>query len=200
MSITFYNDVESNWQQTLSPCYCADRKCQELMHEGNEAGTEAWDLLVSISFGELSEDQIQAATQKIKPFADPSCSCCKGEGTYRSKSWSPEIHVNWANGNGYPILRLLGVAEDDLYASEMSIPDAKRALLRAMNSSVSHAERPEETLYGKPLQNEDGAWELKPVRMFSPGMNESNIRDRLYRLMDFVEYSANQGASKIYWG
>jgi len=105
--------------------------------------------LVNISFGELSEDQIPAATQKIKPFANPSCSHCKGEGVYRSKSWSPQVYINWSNMNGYPILRLLGLTEDELYGSEMNIAEARRALLKAINSSVDDATRTEEKLYGK---------------------------------------------------
>lgn len=201
MSITFYNDVESNWQQTLSPCFCADRTCQYMAHDGNEAAEEAWELCGKLTLGSLSEDEVLVASQKLKPFADSSCSYCKGQGVYSHKKWSlpPEVYINWSNGNGYPILRLLGVAEDDLYSGEMSISEARRALLKALNSSVDQAERPEEKVYGKPRQNEDGTWELKPVRMFSPGMNESDIKDRLYRLMDFVKYSARQGASKIYW-
>ena len=192
MSITFYNDVESNWEEKLNPCYCAERNSWR----DNEMQDFISDIVLDRP---MSEERKEGGFKKLKNFADPNCGLCHGEGSSQIRDWKPQISINWSNMNAYPILRLLGVKEDDLPNGSMKLPEIRRALLKALNTSVSSAARDKEIIHGKPREVSPGVMEMRPLRMFDAGMSEDDIKDRLNKLLKFVAMSIEQGATEIYW-
>lgn len=192
MSITFYNDVESNWVDVLSPCYCAERNSF-----GND---EMEDFVSNIVLGRTMSEAAKAeGFAKLKEFAQPDCSLCKGTGAHKVRDYKPPVNINWSNMNAYPILRLLGVKEDDLPNGSMKLPEMRRALLKAMNINISKAVRDPEIIYGKPREISPGVTQMRPLRMFDMGLSEEDIKERLEKLLKFVAMSIEQGATEIYW-
>jgi len=165
----------------------------------NEQAQEAHDFALLLIGNNLPKDMMALASEKLKRFASPICLTCRGSGVFYSKNWKPNIYLHWANGNGHPILRLLGVAESELHAGEMRVSLAIKAAEKAMKSSVKDAIRPEQKVFDKPRKNQNGTWELRPIRTFKPELSESGIKTRLSRFLDFVNDSASQGATKIWW-
>ncbi len=110
-------------------------------------------------------------------------------------------HVNWSNGNARAMFALLCLG-DELYG-EAALPDVRRAILRARATFDRRAPalvRPEEVGYGAPRENEDGAIELRPVRMWSAGLDVVGIRSRLDAFERCVDTLAGRGATHINWG
>jgi len=191
MSITFYNNVDSNWKEKLTPCYCAERNsCED---------DEMQSFITDVVLDRASDEEKISGFDKLKDFAQPDCELCHGEGSSQIRDWNPTININWSNANCYAILRLLGVKEDDLPSGSMTLPEIRRALLKALNSDVSKAVRSEEIIHGKPREISPGVTEMRPLRMFDSGLSQHDIKDRLDKLTKFVAMSIEQGATEIYW-
>lgn len=203
MSITFYNDAKCNWIQKELPCYCAQREIdyRAMDNDCDERTKLLSKTLDDVVIGrDATEKEKRHLFDSIHQFAKGDCPICHGKGFYiDSKHWSCPIYINWANGNAFPILTLLGIPEANLECGNLSIPKARQAIFRALNKPVDSAVREEEIVYGKPRQHEDGTIELKPVRVHSAGLSEEKIIERLNRLMEFVLLSAEQGATEISW-
>jgi hypothetical protein len=203
MSITFYNDVKSNWVIKASVCYCAENNIDQLAMDPS-ADKEAYRLSQIndkiIIYNSATKEEKDYLFSNIHRFAKKDCYYCKGVGVGVERDWNPPIFINWSNGNASLILSLLDVPEDDLPAGRLTLFQARQKLLKALNLPVDKAVRQEETIYAKPRQNEDGSIELKPIRFHSSGLHESDIVERLNKLMEFVVMSQNQGATEISWG
>jgi hypothetical protein len=187
MSITIYNDVESNWKEKPYPCYCVERSEDGSVHEALTAMI-------------LRDDFRPEVIAKVKSGAESNCQWCKGEGVTITKDWAPPTDINWNEANAAAVFNALGIVDPNKQ-TEMSLPEIRRALIKALNSkSLNQFTRPEEKIYGKLREIEPGIVDMKPVRVWSQGLDEDGVRSRLEKLMKFVSESIQQGATKIYWG
>jgi hypothetical protein len=127
--------------------------------------------------------------------------------------------MNLHNANARALLAALGLAtpahhcdataslESMAARSELNellgsctLPEARRALLRARNTDLSALERPGELVYGAPRQAEDGSIELRPLRCVSGGLDLEGLRRRLDDFERLVARAAALGAPGISWG
>jgi hypothetical protein len=109
--------------------------------------------------------------------------------------------VNWSNANAAILFDLLGVGEYQY--GEAPLADVRRAIVRAratLERRGPHLERPETVTYGPPRENADGTIELRPVRVWSKGLNTNGMRDRLDAFERAVHDLARRGATHITWG
>jgi hypothetical protein len=106
---------------------------------------------------------------------------------------------NWSNGNARLVLNLLGFSGDDLYG-EATIVECRRAVMRARSRNAEQYTRPEEIVYDAPRVNEDGTVELRPVRVYSFGLDAPGVCERMEAFAAFVEVAAKLGATHIHWG
>jgi hypothetical protein len=177
MSITFSSDVKGNITNKSEPCLCAQM-------------AETWS---DFYHGE-DTPAIRAA---LKAEANPQCPLCKGTGIEKvSHEDSP--HMNLANANAEILFKVLNIPFDSI--GELTIPEARRALIKAMSrSSVKEFERPDHIEYGKPREVEPGVVDLKPLRVFGPGVNEEKIHEYIKRFGEFISEVIQKGGTKIYW-
>lgn len=113
-----------------------------------------------------------------------------------------DIYVNFANTNARALLDMIGLAGRDLEGS-LPIADMRRALMgvRArFDRIVVKYVREDRTEYGEPRVREDGAVDLRPVRVCECGTDEGEIKCRLDALTKLVDAAAAAGATDITWG
>jgi len=178
MSITFSANIsDPNTHSVSEPCLCAQMA---------ESFSAAMD-------GDFSD----AVKADLQGNAQDGCPWCKGTGVEtRTQDDRPEL--NLANDNAKRILAVLNIPFD--HCGEITIPEARRAVLRALNSSGAEAlERPEEAVYGRPRAQEDGSVALRPLRSYSPPLTTDDILSRVRRFSALIEEAANRGATCIYW-
>jgi len=178
MSITFTaNITDPNSHSVSEPCLCAQ------MAESFSAA--------------MGGDFSEAVTADLQANAQDGCPWCKGTGVEtREQDDSPELNLN--NDSAQRILAVLGIPFD--HCGEISLPEARRAVLKALNSSgVSALERPEEAVYGRPRAQEDGSVALRPLRSYSPPLTTEDILSRVRRFSALVEEAASRGATQISW-
>jgi hypothetical protein len=146
---------------------------------------------------QMVEGFMGAATpEALRAAADPRCGHCGGSGVEEVPQ-TDGARLNFANANGIALLRALrlGIA----YTGDISIPEARRAIIRARAGSLEPFVRLEEKLIGKPYVRADGAVEARPVRMFSAGLDVEGIASRIDAFAAFVEACAERGATTIHW-
>ena len=145
----------------------------------------------------MSGDFSEAVTADLQANAQDGCPWCKGTGVEtRTQDDSPELNLN--NDNAKRTLAALGIPFD--YYGEISLPEARRAIMRALNGSGAETlERPEETVYGRPRAQEDGSVALRPLRSYSPPLTTEDILSRVHRFSALVEEAASRGATNINW-
>jgi len=128
------------------------------------------------------------------------------------------LFLNLNNVNARALLALLGWAaapsriplgeirvgeptgEFDLWG-ERTLPDARRAVMVAratFDRRVSALVREDDC--GAPRVREDGAVEMRPVRVQSFGLDAEGLRDRLESFAALVEEGGTLGAVKVTWG
>jgi len=111
--------------------------------------------------------------------------------------------MHFASANGRAFLKFLGFNPGDGPDGEVSIPEMRRAIFRAVNTfdrAVKGFTREETVEYGQPRVNDDGTVELRPARFIECGLDESYYADHLARLSILVEALAAEGATHITWG
>lgn len=128
---------------------------------------------------------------ELRAHAWVACCHCKGEGTcpgyYTPGDW---IEIpGWA-------LPMFGLTELE---GELPIPHVRRALLLAKNRDHARFECPETIVHGPPRTREDGAIELRPVRMWSSGVDGERIAGILDRVEAFVDRAVTRGATVVRW-
>lgn len=179
MSITFDSDVHRDIEEKEEPCLCAQM-------------AEGWS-----DFYEGR--RTPALRAQLKQEANPSCPFCKGTGIENASHEVGNPTLNLSNDNALTLLKILGLPAD--HVGEISIPEARRAIMRAMSrSSYQEYERPEETQYGKPREVSPGVVNLKPLRWHDPGLSAEKIKAYVTRFADFVAQVIQRGGSKIHWG
>lgn len=95
--------------------------------------------------------------------------------------------INLCNGNAGSLLGLLGLGDMDLACGEITIPEARRAVMKAratFDSKVAKFTRDDEQHSG---------------RMFSMGIDNKYLKRRLEEFADLVEAGAEAGATHISW-
>jgi hypothetical protein len=108
-------------------------------------------------------------------------------------------------GNAAAIWPLLGLPLVDGHVppgGEVSVPEARRALMRARARFERVAPtlvRPVEIEHGAPCPQEDGTIELRPLRFLCFGLDEDGLAARLDRFERFVEAIAERGATHVAW-
>jgi hypothetical protein len=169
MSITFYSDAPETTTLVKEHCLCAQ------MAEG--------------FMGDATPEALRAA-------ANPRCAQCGGSGVEEVPQTDGE-RLNFANANGIALLRALrlGMA----YTGDITIAEARRAIIRARAGSLEPFVRLEEKLIGKPVVRADGAIEARPVRMHSAGLDVDGLKSRLDAFEAFVGASEARGAKMIHW-
>jgi len=180
MSIEFTSDCPTTETTKPEPCLCAQM-------------AERW---IDAMDGDWSE----AVKVNLKAEANPACPFCKGTGI-EGFTRDDRPHINWANDNGVRVLATLGIVGEDAPYGEMTIAEARRAVMRARSrSDLSAYTREEEVRHGAPRADENGVVELKPLRVYSPSLDENSIQDRIEQFAHFVEESAARGATLVRWG
>lgn len=169
MSITFRSDAHETTTTVEEHCLCAQ------MVEG--------------FMGNATPEALRAA-------ANPRCLHCGGSGVEKVPT-TDGPSLNFANANGIALLRALrlGMA----YTGDLTIAEARRAIIRARASSLAPFVRLEEKLIGKPVERAPGVIEARPVRSFDAGLSEEGLSERIERFAAFVEASAARGAANIRW-
>lgn len=176
MSVTFLSNAPGDKIRKTEPCLC----------------TQMCGAFSAMMRGEDSPE-IRAS---LRAEANPHCYMCHGEGVeVVTTSTAPEL--NLCNDNAKRLLAALGL--DDIYG-EISLPEARRAIIRAKNTNLEDLVRNEVVEYGTPRDNYDGTVEMRPLRYHSAPLTLEGLQERIERFAAFVEDSAKLGATQIYWG
>jgi len=178
MSITFMSDCARTTFQKVEPCLCT--QCCEAFSR-------------MFSDGEDNE----AIRAELKAEANPECFSCKGSGIEMfEESDAPEL--NLANDNMLRLLAVLGLSVE--YCGEMTLPEARRAIMRGRARDVSGHVRNRVERHGAPRDCGEGVVELRPLHFLDVGLDEDGIRERVERFSAFVLEAERRGATKIWWG
>lgn len=127
----------------------------------------------------------------IREHAFPGCSRCGGSGLVEGgRPHASFVQVNSA------VLGALGLDDD---RGSCSIPEARRALLRARNRSLAPHVVPAEVEYAPPRVDERGVVELRPVKFTSFEVGEDRLGRMVDRIGELVERHAAAGATQVRW-
>jgi hypothetical protein len=110
-------------------------------------------------------------------------------------------NVNWNNGNATAMFKLLGLEWDGDFG-KCSIPEARRAVMRARATFASRAQQcvcDDKIIYGKPRSQPGGVVTLRPVLGYEMGLDTDGLAKRLFAFSQFVEAVAELGATHITW-
>ena len=124
------------------------------------------------------------------------------EGCYATVDFDlddPQL-INWSNGNAAILFELLGLGRSSF--GEAPMPEMRRAIVRAratIGSRGPRFERPEIVTYGPPRENADGTIELRPMRVWSTGLDVEGMRVRLDAFERAIHELARRGATHITW-
>lgn len=176
MSVTFATDLPGPRGTDDSPCLCAQMTAgfASMMR-----GHDTPEVRANLGTGAL-----------------PACPSCGGSGVERVPR-EDSLRLNLANDNAFLVLALLGLPVAP--AGECTIAEARRALLRARNRRVDRYAREDEVVHGAPCEREDGAVELRPIRVWVRGLSVDRLAGYVERLDTLVRDGAAAGATKIVW-
>jgi hypothetical protein len=113
--------------------------------------------------------------------------------------------LNWSHGTAAALWPLLGLpleAGAVPPVGEVSIPEARRAIIRArarFGRLAPQLAREAVVEYGPPREGDDGTIELRPLRYFAAGLDEAGIARRLDAFERFVGAMAERGATHLTW-
>lgn len=182
MSITIESNIERNTIDKEEPCMCS----QMAIH---------WsDFYEGIDTPEIRTD--------LKENASSRCPNCHGQGIEVVSQEVDFPSINLSNENAKILFDILGikVSSEDGMVGEMSIPEARRAVIRAQSrKSLDRFIRPEEKTFGKPREISPGVIEMKPLRLFHSGLSEEKIQRYIRTFAEFVVEVIKRGATKIVW-
>lgn len=136
-----------------------------------------------------------AAPELLAQHADPACARCHGTGV-EIVSVDRNPSVNLSNGNAGALLRALGLHGDHGTAS---LPEARRAVMRARARDLSALERPTEVRRARSFASDGTIAELYRVQSVSIGLDATGLAERIEQFAAFVEASAALGARAIHW-
>jgi len=142
-------------------------------------------------------EEVEEIKNKLEEYAHGDCRYCGGSGVHITKV-RRETEINLSNSNAMAILEVLGIKPD--YDGSISLPEAKRALMKAKSrSSLKKFERPEEILT-RPREIEEGVTELHSPYFYGQGLSESDIKERLEKFEKLIKEAEANGAKNILWG
>jgi len=176
MSITIDSDAPRSYSQKQEPCLCAQ---------------------MAESFSDFFNGQDTPEMRAdLKANANPNCPTCKGTGIeYAEVDDAP--FMNLSNDNAAIFFAILGVQGSS--HGEMSLPEARRALMRASSRDLSKYERPEKKLHGKPQEVEPGVVDMRPVKYWEMGLDQKKLQAYIQRFAQFLHEVSQRGAKKIRW-
>lgn len=111
-------------------------------------------------------------------------------------------NLSVAGGNFAALSALLGLVSDDGECGDMTIAEARRAVMRARATFERKAPglvREPSTEYGAPRTREDGSIELRPVRAVSGGLDLARLEGYVERFDALVQGLEARGATRIAW-
>lgn len=133
----------------------------------------------------------------LSEHADPECLRCFGSGVETVFGEDP-VALNVAGDNGQVLLAVLGLKPEPY--GELTLPEARRALMRARNRpSLASFARGDVEVRGPRGSRSDGAVELG-LRFRCGGLSEERIRQYLDRFEEIVRVAQERGADRIVWG
>lgn len=196
-SITFWSDSPIEIEELEKICACTDFSSGEGETYNQNYGRKE-ELQKMLESGDPEKEKI--AREEAAKHADKQDiygGGCKGTGIETTKE-KPELQLNWSNSNALAMLEVLGLPPE--YNGEVSMPEMKRALIRAKNrSSFERFERKEEILT-RPRKIEEGVTELHAPYLYSMGLSESSIKERLESFEKLIKEAETNGAKNIVWG
>lgn len=196
MSVSIWSDAPDQGRRVVEPCLCAQMaECWSDVFEGR------------VSFAD--------AAAELGDEASPECPVCGGTGL---EAFAECPGLNWNNANARAVLGAMGLvaasehvpfekipaesgpppAEFDL-AGEVSIAEARRAVMLGRNRALEPFARPTEYVYARPRAS-GGVVELRPVRAVVGGLDVAGIRIRIDEFAGFVAEAEQAGARTISWG
>lgn len=166
---------------------------------------KAPDMLLDSPCTSCDNDLIDISTMNMGE-REEFCEECYGTGVVTEQN--PESKdVNMSNDNANLILRILGLTKvvgnflDDGFTGDLSgqtsVPEMRRAILKALNSDLSKFVRDDRV--------ETTDYELGNIhyinmpRVYSMGVDESYFINRLNQLSELCLDAQKRGANYIYW-
>lgn len=104
--------------------------------------------------------------------------------------------LNFNNGNALAVLNALRLAGE---YGECTIPEARRAIIRARSGSLEPFAREAYVEYGKP-RAEGNVVTARPIRVIGGGLDVDGLQSRITQLSELIEAEAARGATKLVWG
>lgn len=178
MSVTFHSNVATETlTKEATPCLCS-----QMAELWSDAMHGTWN---------------DAVREDLKREANPSCPFCKGTGIeMREESDAPTL--NLSNEGTLLLFKALGLNHD--LTGDLPIPEARRAIMRARSrSDLSPFTCGPEVKYSAPRTEEDGSVVLRPLRLYSPGVDTNRMASFITRFANFVEAAVTRGATTIHW-
>lgn len=183
-SISFWSDAESEGEEVKELCFCVER--------------------ASLSYGELhamlnsgDPEKNKKAKEILRMASEEDCGGCDGTG-FMTGTVMNDHGITWSNTNALALLEILGLEPD--YSGSMTVPEAKRAVMRAKNrSNVKRFERQDDVVR-RHRETEDGVTELNAVKFYSKGLSESDIKGKIDQFESLVNSAEAEGAKNINWG
>jgi hypothetical protein len=148
----------------------------------------------------MAEGWMHSATDKaLREAADPKCPFCKGTGK-ESREESDAPFLNLANQNARALFTVLGIDPGEDLLGECPLAEAKRALIRAKNSNPEKWPTfKDQVTTGAPRKNEDGTVTLRPVHIYTFGLDEERMSGYISRFEQFLSEVEKRGATLIKW-
>ena len=159
-SITFVSDADVPTLTEMSPCLCTQDSDKFVQWHEYGVGPK----------------------EEMREAANPDCVVCKGTGV---ESFERDLgpSLNMSNSNAYALLAVLGLPLEP--NGEISIPEARRALMKARSrSSFNQFTR----------EPESGN------RFWDAGFGTDDIEERLDRFENIINHAVEHGGKNIRWG
>lgn len=183
-SISFWSDAESEVKEVREPCFCVER--------------------ADFSYGELTSmlnsadpGKIKKAEETLRRFGDSDCGGCNGLG-FMTEEIRNEQGITWSNTNALALLEILGLEPE--YGGSMTIPEAKRAIMRAKNRSNLKKFERQDVDIRRHRKVDDEVTELNSPKFYSKGLSEADIKEKISQFESLVNEAESEGAKNINWG
>ncbi len=182
MSVTIESDISRQTTNQEESCMCAQ-------------SSKYW-----LDFQKGADTP--AIRADLQQEADPNCPYCKGSGIEVVAQDVDFPSLNLSNENAKVLFTILGlnINSSDGMVGEMSISEARRAIIRAQSrKSLEKFVRPEEKTFGKPREISPGVIDMKPLRFFHFGLPLEKLQRYIKTFAEFVIEVSRRGATKIFW-
>lgn len=183
-SISFWSDAESEVKEVREPCFCVER--------------------ASLSYGELTSmlnsgdpEKNKKAKEILRMTSEEDCGGCGGTG-FMTGTVINNQEITWSNTNALALLEILGLEPE--YGGSMTIPEAKRAIMRAKNRSNLKKFERQDVDIRRHRKVDDEVTELNSPKFYSKGLSEADIKGKIDQFEGLVNKAESEGAENINWG